>query len=405
MNIVARPIAAALLATFTALSAAACAPGGDDGAHATSALEARGDTLQTELDRIVETTQKELGVPGVRADVIVGDRLRYTARAGLGDFVAKTPIGEHDHVRIGSVTKTFTVTTLLRMADAGVVSLDDHVSRWVPGVPNGEAITLRMLANMTSGLGSYTFSPTFQKPFFADPQRAWQPWDLVAIGAGETRAGCPSTKGAGCFAPGTGFFYSNTNTVVLALALEAAGKRPYADLVRDYVFVPYGLHETSIPKGTELPKPFVRGVSTQGRDDGAPPYEATFSSPSWAFGVGDVVSTPADLARWARALGTGERLSAKAKAERFTKLTMPPNTPERAYAMGIGYENGFWGHTGELPGYNTSIQYRPDIDAVVVVTTNRDAIEVPGKDKPVDPATVAAQKIVSALNREYPLPK
>ena len=105
----------------------------------------------------------------IRADREDGLRVnladpRFRDAKRLGDFVAKTPIGEHDHVRIGSVTKTFTVTTLLRMADAGVVSLDDHVSRWVPGVPNGEAITLRMLANMTSGLGSYTFSPTFQIP-------------------------------------------------------------------------------------------------------------------------------------------------------------------------------------------------------------------------------------------------
>ena len=60
------------------------------------------------------------------------------------------------HHRIGSVTKTFTVSLLLKAAADGLLSLDDTVDRYVDGVPNGDSITLRQMANMTSGIASYT---------------------------------------------------------------------------------------------------------------------------------------------------------------------------------------------------------------------------------------------------------
>jgi D-alanyl-D-alanine carboxypeptidase len=162
-----------------------------------------------------------------------------------------------------------------------------------------------MLGNMTSGLASFTFSPDFQTPLFANPARVWTPSELLAIAFAETKAGCPSTKGAGCSEPGKAFFYSNTNTVLLAVALENAGKRPYAELLKEHVLVPFDLRDTTVPTDTTLPIPFVRGMSTQGRERGEPAYEATDMSPTWAFAVGDVVSTPADLKKWARSLALG----------------------------------------------------------------------------------------------------
>ena len=60
------------------------------------------------------------------------------------------------YMRIGSETKTFTVTALLELVDEGKVGLDDPIGKYVDGVPNGDRITLRELAGMRSGLFNYT---------------------------------------------------------------------------------------------------------------------------------------------------------------------------------------------------------------------------------------------------------
>jgi len=81
--------------------------------------------------------------------------------------------------RIGSVTKTFTTTLILQLAQEGKLSLDDPVSKFVAGVPNGDKITLRMLGNMTSGLREYLANTKFRNTFFKDPSRTWKPQELL----------------------------------------------------------------------------------------------------------------------------------------------------------------------------------------------------------------------------------
>ena len=82
--------------------------------------------------------------------------------------------------RIGSVTKTFTVTALLQLAEEGTLSLDDPIEQYVEGMPNGDA-TLGELAAMRSGIPSYTFDEGFQDTLFSDPDRVWEPQQLVDL--------------------------------------------------------------------------------------------------------------------------------------------------------------------------------------------------------------------------------
>ena len=90
---------------------------------------------------------------------------------------ARTQAGPQrdDHTRIGSLTKTFTVMALLQLADQGRVSLDDPIGKYVPGVPNADTATLRTLANMTSGIPSYTADPKFGEEWSASPDRTFTP--------------------------------------------------------------------------------------------------------------------------------------------------------------------------------------------------------------------------------------
>ena len=281
------------------------------------------------------------------------------------------------------------------------MGLDDPISRYIADVPNGDRLTLRQLANMTSGLASYSFEPDWLEAWFADPSRSWRPEELVAVSLAATRAGCPNQPAAACFPPGESLFYNNTNTVMLGLVVERVTGRPFAEVLQEKILGPLGLTETSFPTGAALPQPFAHGYSLQGFPEDIEEYDATFMDPSWGWTAGQMVSTVDDLAIWARALVRGTLLSPPMQSQRLTPATLPANTADRAYALGIGLTEGWWGHTGELPGYNTVMYYRPDVDATLVVSANHDTVASDGQD--VSPASAFASRIIAVGAREAPL--
>jgi D-alanyl-D-alanine carboxypeptidase len=127
------------------------------------------------------------------------------------------------HHRIGSVTKTFIATLLLKAAGDGLLSLDDTIDQYVKGVPNGDEITLRHMADMTSGIATYSESKQFDGDPGADPYKVWEPEELVQIGI----------KDSPLFDPGTEFNYSNTNYVLLGLVLEQVTGESIGELTRE----------------------------------------------------------------------------------------------------------------------------------------------------------------------------
>ncbi len=369
-----------------------------------------------DLDATVESLYNELGVPGINAGLWVAGRGEWSRSLGVADLTTGAPYRWDQHVRIGSITKTFTVTVVLQLHDEGLLSIDDTLDRYfdtVPGsdritlsgpIPNGDRITLRNLANMTSGLASYTFSDEFLDALFGDPQRHWDPHEPVEIALADTANGCANYPPA-CFEPGTDWFYSNTNTVLLGLIVEHVTGRTLGEEVESRILQPLGLDHTIWAEDASFPTPLAHGYTQQG--DNPPFTDATFWNPSWGWATGNMISSMPDLRVWARALGTGALLAPATQALRQTQVDVGGHVPGVfAYALGMGYVNGWWGHAGELPGYNTVIWYRPDVDAVLVVSVNADHIPVDdgeGGVVEVSPAQVIADALVDIANREMPL--
>lgn len=262
--------------------------------------------------------------------------------------------------RIGSVTKTFTGTLVMQLAAERRLNLDDAVSMYVPGVPNGDTITVRQLANMTSGLPSYTLDEGWQRAFFSNPQRVWSPDELLAISfALPVR-----------FNPGEQFDYSNTNSILLGRIAENVTGEHFDEILTSRIIEPLGLAHTSFPGSSPaLPDPHPQGFTLQGMQATPDePSNATNWNPSWGWAAGEMISTAADLIRYGRAVVTGEGLlPPDAQLERLTSF------PESGgYGMAIGCSDGWVGHTGELPGFNTSVFHDTRTDSTVVVTTNSD---------------------------------
>jgi D-alanyl-D-alanine carboxypeptidase len=310
----------------------------------------------------------------------------WTATVGFQDWDRTKPMEADINQRIGSVTKTFTVTALLQLAEDGVLSLDDPIEQYVPGMPNGDA-TLAELAEMRSGIPSYTFDEGFQTTLFSDPNHVWEPQQLVDLVKGQEAM----------FAPGTMTFYSNTNLVLLGMVIEQVTGEPIAEVMQEQIFEPLGLDDTVMPTDGAYPEPHPQGYTMQGVD-GDTPTDATDWNPSWGWTAGSMISNLDDLLVWGEALATGEGiLSPETQAERLDSFdfdipvyagpdTTAPQTPARAYGLGLGLALDWYGHEGELPGFNTFVQHYEPMGITLVVMVNADILS--GADCTADDATV-----------------
>lgn len=320
--------------------------------------------IAAQLQAAVDQVQTTFKFPGIIAGVWRPDG-EWVTLTGTQGPEPSSPVTRDDHTRIGSITKTFTVTLLLQLAEKGLLSLDDTIDKFVPGMPNGDTATLLDLAHMTSGIIPYTAIPASTDEFFADTQKAWTPQELVDFVKG--------TKPQ--FPAGTKFQYSNTNTVLLGMVIEQVTGKPIADVYQENILGPLGMTQTSFPGSSNaLPDPHLMGSTTQGNPDNTI-KDATDWSPTYAFTAGEMISTLDDLHKWGVALGTGEGiLSADMQKMRLDSVPndIPGNSPTRSYGIGIGLTNGWLGHTGEIPGYNTVLQYNPETQTTVAIMVNTD---------------------------------
>jgi D-alanyl-D-alanine carboxypeptidase len=327
-------------------------------ASLTAALPA---DLVAKLDQTASSEFEKAASPGA----VVGVRTpqgTWLKAYGVADPSTKAPMSTDMFHRIASVTKTFTGTVLLQLAEDGMVSLDDPISTYVPNVPQGDRITLAMLANMTSGLASYSSNTAFTDAYFADPTRAYTPQELLAAGISQ-----PSL-----FAPGTSFNYSNTNTVLLGLVIEKVTGKTFGEVLQQKILTPLKLTTTSWPNGTPaFPDPHAQGFTLRGpMASPSNPAKATSWNPSWGWTAGELISTPKDMLTWVDALATGQGLlTPKDQAERLRSLPGPAG-----YGLGFACANGWVGHTGDIPGYNTAAFYDTNSATSVIVTANSDIV-------------------------------
>jgi CubicO group peptidase (beta-lactamase class C family) len=327
-----------------------------------------------DLQPQIEEQMTNMQVPGALVYVDVPGEGSWSQAFGTGTLGASTPITPNDHFRIGSNTKTFTGTVILQLVDEGKLGLDDPVSKYQPEVPNGENITIRQLLNMTSGLFNYAEDEDFNKTLDSEPQKAWEPKELVEIGFQHQ----PD------FSPGDGFHYSNTNTVLLGMIIEQLTGQPLEKAFQDHIFVPLGMSDTLLPERSSaaIPDPHPQGYmyqtnaetlktkAEQADESAGEPRDVTDANPSWAWAAGGAISTVNDLRIWAKADATGQLLSPQSQKERQSWVSPPPS-PGTQYGLAIAeFPGSFIGHDGQLPGFNSFVGYQPQKDATVVVVTN-----------------------------------
>lgn len=292
--------------------------------------------------------------PGVAVLVMRGDEVLYRGARGEADVEADIPLKPDDRFRIASVTKPISAAGLLTLVDAGKVSLDDPLSKFLPTYPGGAGITVGQLLNHTSGVKDYTSIPgTWDGPIRRDLTTA----QLVDYFKNET----PD------FAPGEGWRYNNSGYVLVGAVIEAVSGQPWHRYLHEALFTPLGMTGTGYGADPAVVARQVKGYVVDGPIP-APPPQLSMTQPHAA---GALVSTVDDLARWNRALHEGRVL----KPATYARMVTPVGQ-----AKGNGYGYGIetstvrgaptLQHSGGIHGFTSHVTYVPGPDITVAVLQN-----------------------------------
>lgn len=284
-----------------------------------------------QLEAVVKSALKEFSVPGAAIGIWTPDG-SWTMTTGLADVASGRPVKRPDHFAIRSITKSFTVTLVLqRVARShGAISLDDPIGTSLRGIPNGQIITIRQMANMTSGVFDYTRNEKFGQELGADPLRYWTPDELLAF-AFNDKDHDPIE-----FAPGERYQYSNTNTIVLGKLVEVLSGQPFAEVLAEQILLPLEQDSTTFLTGTKLPRPAVKGY--QGTNEDGSPDDVVVSFLGLSF-AGATASTLDDLAGWGSALAEGTLLPPALQQQRFIARPTkedPASPVYDSYGLGMG---------------------------------------------------------------------
>ena len=316
------------------------------------------------LQGVVDASRDRIPSPGLSVAVRLRDGTLWTGVSGDRIVTPKQKVDPDTVFSIASMTKTFVAAAILQLVDEGKLTLEDHLSNWFPGFQNANEITVRELLSHTSGVYNYFANPKYSKQIYTDPNRVWTVDEILALVAG---------KPSYC-APGTCFWYSNTNFVLLGRIVEMVTGRPLPDVIRDRFLKPLGLTNTVFQPDQPTPTDKANGYQADSAGNyydqtGSSSVLPTTSMASVAWAAGAMASTASDLATWANALYSGQVLPQYLLDEMF-KWQGPDH-----YGLGTRTEiiagRRAVGHGGSLTGYEGEMWYFPIEGATIVMLSNR----------------------------------
>ncbi len=363
-------------------------------------------TVQARLQALVDAYHDGGSFPGVSAAVSLPDGSVLAVTAGEADTARHLAMSPDARMLQGSVGKTYFAAVAMRLVGEGKLELDAPVSRylgdlpWYPRVPNAAGITVRHLMTHTSGVMRYEFKEAFTTDLTAQPDKHWEPAELLAYVLDEP----PS------FAPGEGWEYSDTNFILLGMIMEKVTGRACYDLIQEWMLDPLGL-ENTVPSNTRTIPGLVQGYAGPGNPFGGTDAmlmeDGRFAvNPQFEWAGGGFASTASDLARWARALYTGQ---AFAPSLLPLMLDGVPARLGRGSRYGLGVilldtpAGPSQGHSGFFPGYLTEMAYFPDLDIAAAIQVNTSVSRALGRS-PQAVLVELAQGAHSALDEPGPGP-
>lgn len=325
---------------------------------ATTAAAQSGAASTRMLDSIAGRGVEQKRAIGLVAAVVKGNDTLLMKGYGKADLEWDVAMPVDAMFEIGSVSKQFTAAAILQLSDAGKLSLDDEVTKWLPGVATrGNTVTLRRLLNHTSGIGHFTDSPDFEYKMFLPHFPRDSAYRLIKLEPFQYPAGNAQA-------------YNNSAFWLLGAVVEKASGMKYEDYIEQRIFEPLGMKRSMYCNSSANVARRAHGYHlVSGQIQRAP-----FVNYAWVFAPGALCSTAGDLVTWLKALHGGKVLSPKSYAEMITPAKLNDGT---AVQYGLGIKVGedvrglkYIGHGGTAPGFRADATWYADVQLAVVVLIN-----------------------------------
>lgn len=321
------------------------------------------------LDQFLDALAAKNKAMGSLAIAKEGDVI-YKRAVGYSqiDGEKKTPSTVQTRYRIGSISKTFTAVMIFQLIEEGKLNLNDTLDKFFPQIPNAKKITFAQILSHTSGIHSFTSDADF-KMWRINPKSKDEILTVIA-------------KSTPDFEPGEKMQYSNAGYIILGYIVEKITGKSYQEALKERITSKIGLDDTYL--GGKINA--IKNESLSYRYSGEWKEEAATDA-SIPGGAGAMVSTPADLAKFIKALFDGKLVSQesleKMKTEKMGMFPFPL------------FGNTVYGHNGAIDGFNSMVFYLPEEKLAISYVSN-------GADYPVNDVILGIYAIYSG--RPFTIP-
>jgi CubicO group peptidase (beta-lactamase class C family) len=320
--------------------------------------------LRSSIDDVAQQVLKTTGVPSASLAVVQDGKIAYVQAYGAAKLDPQTNATTAMRYSIGSISKQFTAAAILMLAEQGKLSLDDPVSKYVPGLTDGDKVTIRELLSHTSGYQDF-WPQDYVPPLMLKPITAEQIMDMWARKPLD-------------FPPGTKWQYSNTNYVIAGVIVEKVSGMPLLQFLSQHVFTPLQMKSVSDTNENKLPPTDPTGYFRYAL---GPLHPAPTEGRGWMFAAGELAMTAEDLAKWDISIIDQTVLKPASYLDMETEFVLR-NGVGTSYGLGMSVTSSkghrILEHSGEVSGFVAENIVMPDDKIAVVVLTNQDASEAAG---------------------------
>lgn len=339
-------------------------------AHARAEAPGRWAEVEAKARKLVA----DRAIPGVSICVARRGTPLFVKGYGWADLETRTPMGRASVCKIGSITKQFTASVILQLAQEGKLNLDDKLAVYLPDFPNAGRLELRRMLSHTSGLGNYTA---------IDPKQFLQDSRIDRDTAQLVDAMKPTSEKL-AYEPGTDWRYSNTGYVLLGVVIEKVTGLSYARAMESRLFAPLGLCHTAVDDMAAVAPGRAAGYSNDKKAESG--FDnASYIAMSFPGGAGNIRSTAEDLCDWHAQLLGGKVLAPESLKAMLTPVTLNdgrlpkgPNGAEIRYGFGVGLDtvdgHPAVDHSGGIQGFASHIETFTDLGVTWVTLLNTDTV-------------------------------
>jgi D-alanyl-D-alanine carboxypeptidase len=337
---------------------------------------------QARIDDLVTRTLRSTGVPSASIAIVQNAKIAFTHAYGDARLEPRTPARPEMRYSIGSVSKQFTATAMLLLAEQGKLSLDDPVSRFIPDLSRARDVTIRQLLSHTSGYRDY-WPQDYVPPFMLEPtsaEKILDRWARIPLD----------------FAPGSQWQYSNTGFVIAGVIVEKTSGMPLLEFLSRNIFTPLKMQSVMNIDQERLTQTDATGYMRYGL---GPLRVAPKEGKGWLFAAGELAMPAEDLAKWDISLIKQTILKPESYRQMETSIVLK-NGLSADYGLGVDVKREFdhraIEHGGEVSGFTSTNLVFPDDQVAIVVFTNQDSVDVSADIARAIAALLFAQQDASA---------